>query len=416
MNILIDCGNYFVDNNNNGDKAIYQVMINRLTGLWPDATLKFITLDPDLIKKECPGAKPFVLSKRHHWQFFPPRKKPGLSADFTRSMMQSFCPKTARLRTIKRMRRNAITTADSEPLIRELENSDLVLGSGGGWFSDSFARHAMGILDTLEAAIELGKPAAIMSCGFEQIENPSLNRKAHSVLPRLNLIACREKAASPEILRGFGVSPEKIMVSGDDAVDIAYEMHTEKPGEGIGINLRVADYSEIGEKQLVTLRHVLQEIALKYKAPLLPVPISLFGPSDPDAIKALLPDHPEPLDGGANLDTPEKTIQQLSKCRILVSGSYHAAVFALSKGIPVVLLAGSQHYKMKLNGLANMFEGNGCEILATDEPALHERLSTAIDRAWNCPEFESKNLLVAAKRQVESGQQAYKKLYDELAS
>lgn len=416
MKILIDCGNYFVDNNNNGDKAIYKVMINRLTSLWPDARIKFITLDPELIRRDYPDAEPFILSARHHWQFFPPRKKPCQPVFYAQSMMQSFCPKIVRRRAIKRMRRNAVTSADAEPLIRELKNSDLVLASGGGWFSDAFARHAMGILDTLEAAVELGKPAAIMSCGFERIESPYLNRKAHSVLPRLNLIACRENAASPKILRSFGVQQEKILVSGDDAVEIAYETHTEKSGKGIGINLRVAEYSGITEEQLVTLRTVLQKVSRKYDAPLLPVPISLFGPSDPDTIKALLSNHPGPLDGGANLDTPEKTIRKLGQCRLLVTGSYHAAVFALSKGIPVIAISGSQHYHMKLTGLADMFGGKGCVVLASNGPELPELLFAEIDNAWTQSKPEKNNLLSSAKRQVDSGRLAYEKLYDVVAS
>ncbi len=75
MWILVDCSNYFMDNDNNGDKAIYQVLAKRLINLWPKARISWITLEPDLIRRTCPGVQPFVLQTRHHWQLFNPPDK-----------------------------------------------------------------------------------------------------------------------------------------------------------------------------------------------------------------------------------------------------------------------------------------------------------------------------------------------------
>jgi polysaccharide pyruvyl transferase WcaK-like protein len=51
---------------------------------------------------------------------------------------------------------------------------------------------------------------------------------------------------------------------------------------------------------------------------------------------------------------------------VVVAGSYHAAVFALSQGIPVVALVKSPYYVNKMVGLGDQF-GAGCEIVRLDE-------------------------------------------------
>src|SRR5882724_11241680 len=70
MRILVDCCNYFLDNNNNGDRALYKTLAMRLTRFWPDAEISWITLDPELIRQTIPNVTPFTLKQRHHWELF----------------------------------------------------------------------------------------------------------------------------------------------------------------------------------------------------------------------------------------------------------------------------------------------------------------------------------------------------------
>jgi polysaccharide pyruvyl transferase WcaK-like protein len=49
----------------------------------------------------------------------------------------------------------------------------------------------------------------------------------------------------------------------------------------------------------------------------------------------------------------------VSRCRVVVTGSYHAGVFALAQGIPVVATAASRYYHDKFSGLADLFGGGG---------------------------------------------------------
>ena len=62
--------------------------------------------------------------------------------------------------------------------------------------------------------------------------------------------------------------------------------------------------------------------------------------------------------------TIDDVLTAIADCRVVVTGSYHAAVFALSMGVPAVGLAASRYYVDKFKGLADQF-GPGCEVVRT---------------------------------------------------
>ena len=64
--------------------------------------------------------------------------------------------------------------------------------------------------------------------------------------------------------------------------------------------------------------------------------------------------------------TPEAVIRQIQRCRLVITGSYHAAVFALAMGIPTIGLAKSTDYIDKFMGLSALF-GEGCETVVLNE-------------------------------------------------
>ena len=51
----------------------------------------------------------------------------------------------------------------------------------------------------------------------------------------------------------------------------------------------------------------------------------------------------------------EGTITTIARCRLVVTGSYHAALFALSMGVPAIGIATSRYYEDKFLGLADQF-------------------------------------------------------------
>jgi Polysaccharide pyruvyl transferase len=114
-------------------------------------------------------------------------------------------------------------------------------------------------------------------------------------------------------------------------------------------------------------------------------------------------------DDALPLDTPRSVIDRVGSCRIVVTGSYHGAVFALGQGIPAVALIKSPYYAAKMSGVADQF-GTGCELVSLDRSDLPSALRAAIDRAWDSADRVREPLLRAAAEQVRRGRAAYARL------
>lgn len=145
-------------------------------------------------------------------------------------------------------------------------------------------------------------------------------------------------------------------------------------------------------------------------APIVPVPISAFGPSDIDAISDLLVDFADRVDDRRGLDGPEDIVARAGDCRLVITGSYHAAVFALSQGVSVVALVGSPHYRSKFRGLEAGFSGAGVQIVELGRPDTATALVQAIANGWRDAHVVRAELLRAAERQVGQGKDAYERL------
>lgn len=120
-------------------------------------------------------------------------------------------------------------------------------------------------------------------------------------------------------------------------------------------------------------------------------------------------------DGGLSLDTPMKLIEQAGRCRVVVTGAYHAAVFALAQGVPVVCLASSPYYVAKFLGLKDQF-GAGCETVFLNEPDVLEKLASPLEAAWQSAERVRMPLQQAALRQIGLSRAAYERCRDLLDS
>jgi colanic acid/amylovoran biosynthesis protein len=216
------------------------------------------------------------------------------------------------------------------------------------------------------------------------------------------------------LLDRLGVAPRKITFTGDDAVALAWENQSNQIGRSIGFNLRLSDYSGITEQTLTAVRGVLATTAARQCVSLLGIPIAR-GNRECDVITAqrMLDGLDVPGDAGTDADTPLKTIAQVAQCRLVVTGSYHAAVFAIAQGIPAVCIAGNLYYANKFRGLARAF-GDGCTILRADDNNFTQALPKAIGDYWNRAHELRPLLLEAATKQVFSAQKACAVLLAEL--
>ena len=246
--------------------------------------------------------------------------------------------------------------------------------------------------------------------GLGPVEDPDLRLRAAQVLPGVPLLCLRESQSGLPFAESLGVDRGHIRTTGDDAIEPAYDNRPEQIGEAIGVNLRVANYSEVEAGQVQTVKRALHTAAEQIGCALLPVPISLPpNTSDPDTIREILDGSGGSDDGGAGLDTPLKIIRQIGLCRVVVTGSYHAGVFALSQGIPVIGLANSAYYRDKFLGLANQFSV-GCETIFLHDPNLEEVLLRRLRAAWESAEEVRPRLIEDAQWQIQQSRDAYREL------
>jgi colanic acid/amylovoran biosynthesis protein len=419
MRILVDSCAYYCQNL--GDMAMLTVAVSRLRELWPQASLRVITSAPDRIALHCgevetvPARGRELLLQEHVLgplrRLLPAGVRSRLDRREARLRLRWPGAFSASLRLKARLRgRDA---RDVARFLAALESADLYVLNGAGILTDVFKEKALAILAGLELAIRRGTPTAVCGQGLGPLADPDLVRRAREVLPRVTQIALRESRGGLPLLASLDVDPAKIVVTGDDAIELAYPgaprgQPAAAGGESIGVNVRVATYSEVAQATLSALKEALAAAARAHQARLVPVPVTRSAGMDVETLRELL--------GGADdavaaLDTPRQVIERIGGCRVMVTGSYHGAVFALAQGIPVVALARSRYYVDKMTGLAHQF-GLGCEVVGLDGSDLSARLVAAIDRGWADAERVRAPLLERAAAQIKSSRAAYLRLRD----
>jgi len=427
MKIFVENSGY--DLENMGDVAMLQVTVSRLQSLWPDAVIKILTNAPEKLTELCPKTLSLSPNGRQLW-FSPllspdekyPKDLKKLSHkkhSFLLEIEDKLCyyfPFLADFLIKIKLRKNQNEIREIKAFLEAISTSDLVIASGGGYITDLWGEWSHEVLNTLAFAMKIGKPTAILGHGLGPIENPRFYRKAKFVLPSLSLISIREKKASLPLLDSMGVLSNRVITTGDDAIELAYNFRNPQLENGIGINLRVANYSSLSQEFLKIIRLTLHDIAKKKDSPLVPIPILRYHidpntESDITTIQQIVAGFDNVSDQGDNLDTPLKVIKQVGHCRIVVTGSYHAGVFALAQGIPVVSLAKSPYYIDKFQGLADQF-GVGCDVILLGDKEFAQKLASSINQLWESAEILRPQLLEAAQQQIELGQTAYKRLYE----
>jgi polysaccharide pyruvyl transferase WcaK-like protein len=412
---------------NMGDVAMLQVAVDRLLSLWPDARIEVLTESPPNLARYCPGAKPLpragcecwlgdrILLGRYH-RFLPTWASLRLSR-FKRSVGLHWPTVLELLIRLRLSLRDSNGRRDDfNAFLEALKNTDLLVVCGSGGFADSCREWNLSILGVMEAAIRRRVPVAMFGQGMGPLSDSIVLSRARDVLSEVTLISLRGSRNGLSLLESVGVSPASVLTTGDEAIELAYELRVKEPGTAIGINLRVASYAGVKSAIIEQVASVLQNFARQHKTDLVPIPIAVHEYArDHETIRQLLAGFDDESDGGLSLDTPMMLVKQTGRCRIVVTGAYHVAVFALAQGIPVICLSNSAYYLAKFQGLEDLF-GLGCTIVMLSEPDWPGRLATAIETVWDSAEAVRFPLLQSAARQIEESQAAYQRVKDLLGS
>jgi polysaccharide pyruvyl transferase WcaK-like protein len=426
VRILLENGEYWL--NNRGDLAILDETVRRFAERWPDARIGVITSAPALLRAYESGVDPICYQRGGNWPRR--RRRPGpagrLGPEIAGAWMNRW--DAARALPGRIARRVAMVREDETPIDESLSKpvdppsprrrrdggqvpdavatASVVVAIGGGYMTDIDRFQTERTLDLLEYAVDRGIPTAMTGQGLGPLTEPDLLEQAARVLPRVNLIGLREGVRGPGLLRSLGVPADRVVVTGDDAVELGYSTRRTELGTDLGVCLRVADYSPVGATIQGAVGRVVREAAATHAAGLVPLIVSEHDAEDRRSTMPLLDGYPGAVPPLGRFAGARALSRQVGRCRIIVTGAYHVAVFALSQGISVVGLSTSRYYDDKFTGLSSMF-GAGIETVRLDEGDMEDRLRAAIRRKWvDAPEVRS-TLLARAEDQTRASRAVF---------
>ena len=412
LHIIIDWGGYSFSNL--GDIAMLQVAVERIKSKFSDANIWIFTTNEEQLRKYFPGSQPIFTRTREIWRrtrLLPipyriiPKKIRKLVQNFESTYKYNHPKSAVIIMQITNFWKNS-TDKQYLEFFEKINKSDFTIVSGGGFINDMFPEHTRNILSTLLIANKLQKPAGMFGQGIGPLNNQELIKLGKKTFPELKTIGIRESITSLQILKETGIKKEKIFVTGDDAIELVIQYPSVSIIQDcVGINIRLAKYAGNLEIYLDQIGNVISKIALENKLKIIPIPIHIG--DDYRDIRAsertCLIDFEE-IETAKKIDTVEHLILQINRCRIVITGSYHAAVFALSSGIPVVGIAESDYYKSKFLGLANQFS-IGCEVVDLSEENPFENLKKSIQKSLDLNVKDQ--LIEKAMEQVNKSKQAW---------
>lgn len=415
MNILMLPGAY--DFRNAGDAAALSIALRRIRQLWPDARVEVLTDEPEGLAQRHPDTAPVATQGLH--LLFGRAAFLGRFHRYLPGMVSWRLSETKRLlvKTMPAIAAGALRwkvavtpegSSAATDFLNRLRRTDLLIASGMAGFNDTNYRWALTALKFFEFAQRQAIRTLLFSQGLGPLSSVRLRRLARRVFPAADFMALREARTGRPLAESLRVCQHRLTITGDDAVELAFERRRASTGLALGVNLRVARSTCVGPTMVNFLRPLLQTFGENHDAELAPVPISIreSGTNDARSIQGLLAGMDDASDGGATLDTPEKVIDQIGRCRVVVSGAYHGAVFALAQGIPTVCLYKSSYSAAKFEGLAELF-GDGCRLVSLDQHDLGPALNEALNATWNGAPALRETLVKAAQRQIILGHAAY---------
>lgn len=392
MRIIIDNGAYTL--RNMGDVAMLQTTVRRLRSLLDNPELLVLTTNPDLLRRYCPGT--VALSVESRDSAYQPARP--FQSDWSETWVR-FKTRWGRARGKARAFQSA------------LQGATAVLLAGGGFLNDLNPHQTRPVLRMLADAASRGKSTALLSQGLGPLDSPELSALLRRACQAGAVVALRENVRGPHILQRARAEPRLLSITGDDAVEIAWARGAARDGTALGVSLRQVGYSAIEGCHLEVLEEVVTRLAKTCNARIFALPVSFNGHERDDEVIARVVGAAVPL---VSMDSPEALIHSVAQCRVVLTGTYHAAVFALAQGIPCACFYASPYYHHKLEGLAAQFPG-GCELVDLRSNEAGSILETAALRLWhNRNPALSDSLRKAAQDQVRRGWNFYRAMLSSL--
>jgi polysaccharide pyruvyl transferase WcaK-like protein len=385
-----------------GDIAMLQVAIDRTRSAFPDAELAVVTASPFRLGQCVSDVHPALITPGRRQRTAPVEYGLG------RVTPSWFEPVAIRLRgavtnaieAVARRRSkdpdaespadagpaDADDEQDDEPLVPadvekvlrgHIDDADLLVVHGGGFMADADPYKAAVALQAMRFAGERTIPYLLASQGVGPLTEPRLLAAAREVLPHAAAIGTREESLSRVTLAGCGVAADTVRFTGDDALMLVERsVPPSSDPTTVGLSYRQAAYLGITRENAQAVHDGVAAWMGSRDIRWLPLVTSTYGDEDVLGVRAVVGDDPRYLPAPART-TPAELIGQVAGCSLVVSTTYHAALFGASTGVPTLAFGGTDYGLKKLEGIHNCF-GDICGVVdirrGTDANALAETL------------------------------------------
>jgi len=396
VRILVDQSGY--DLLNIGDVAMLQSCVARLRLQWPDAEIMVIAHQPRQLALYCPGTIAIgpTFADLRILRFLPRRIR--LAAEQAWKMVAPYFS----ARIWHRHRPSRPRTA-----VQAVRTADLVVASGGAYLTDTWWWHAAGVLSLFSLAQRLGKPTAMFGQGIGPIRQRALRAQARAVMPKLAVLGLRESRTGQPLALSLGATPGAVRLTGDDAFELS-DSPSVAHGYALGVCLRVSGYAGVSPAMAVAVGGLVLDAGAELQAPIVGLPVSRYAADADVGALRTLSNQKHARVGIALHDIvfPESLGLAAARCRAIVTGSYHAAVFGLALGVPAVCLTKSPYYDAKFSGLEALFP-RACFVVSLASPDWASCLHAGILEAWHLPTPARVAARGTAWRLREAGREAY---------
>lgn len=388
----------------------------------PKARVQVFTTAPDRLLQLCPGVEAVAPSGQAAWQaakYFPiPRRILPLAMREWVFRKEKDCkyanPTRALPVMLNRADFQAHHAASVKPWIAAIESADAVIVTGGGFFTDAFGAHLEGLLHTLSWAREKKRMTAFFGQGLGPLNDPRLRKLAGVALRGADWVTLRENIMGPALGKELKCDTKAWKTTGDDAFALLASEPTEMTdGQLIGINLRVAAYSNVDSSIRQRITDALAAVQSRFKNAWMPLPVDLSRESGDEiqvkrciSAAGISADYQKP-------DTPKDLWALVQHCRLVITGSYHAAVFALSAGVPVIGLAANAYYQTKFAGLQAFFP-DGVRIVDSHVEDITSELKLGVEWGWQLPFSRRSEINEQAQLIAANVEKAYSDFFNRL--
>lgn len=418
MKILVEPSDYVI--RNFGDTAMLEAGLTRLSKTFPEYKIFVFSDHPGQFPAYCENVTAVSTKGRKEWfkygfSIFVSSSNHNLLARILRRVdyLIAWRFPFIRLQLVKLVLK--IKREDIDSVVEfytMVQQSKYLVVTGMGGLTDSFSQYALELLAVLRLSQKLGNKVALFGQGIGPISNDFLFQCTKSVLKDSEIIALRESKFAVPILKSMGVNIEKIFSTGDDAIELAYQKNNTSCRECLGINIRSASYSGVSANDVMSLKIAVQKSATALKAELVALPISRVpGEQDMSTIDKLTEGYFSVKKFDSEVATRSDLLDRMNLCRLVITGSYHGGVFALSMGIPVVCIVSSDYYYNKFYGLKSQFN-TGVAVIRISEDNWTEVFEESVSRLWIESEGLRDTLLHEARNQIKQSHSAYAHLFE----